>query len=91
MIHNDGVYANAFPISVTQGKNEWEAIISCQGLEKTISFDIANYHSLLLDKREKAPDNEEDYWSSLINDYKYGYPEESEWYTFGSVCGGWEI
>lgn len=83
---------NAFPIFITKGKNEWEAVISCEGLEKTVSFDIAYYHGKLLELRENV-DEEKDYLSALINDYKYGFPETSEWYTFGSVCawGIWEI
>lgn len=93
MIQGEEVYDNAFPISITRGKNEWEAIISCQGLEKTVSFDIANYHSMLLDMRIKAPSEEKEYWLDLINNYKYGYPETSEWYDFGSVSawGIWNI
>ena len=93
MIHGEEIWRNAFPITVTKGKNEWEAVISCEGLEKTVSFDIAYYHSKLLDLRKNAPSEEQDYWLKLINDYKYGFPEVSEWYTFGSVCawGIWNI
>lgn len=93
MIHGEEVYDNAFPISVIRGKNEWEAVISCKGLEKTVSFDIAKHHSMLLDRRKEAPPEEKEYWIALIHDYKYGYPEESEWYSFGSVCawGIWNI
>ena len=93
MIQGDEVYQNAFPISITKGKNEWEAVISCKGLEKTESFDIAYYHSKLLELRETVSGEEWDYLTKLINDYKYGFPKESEWYTFGSVCawGIWNI
>ena len=93
MIHGEELYENAFPISIKRGKNEWEAIISCKGLEKTISFDIAAYHAMLLETRENAPIEESEYWSTLINDYKYGYPNESELNPFGSVCawGIWNI
>ena len=92
MIQGEEIYQNAFPISITKGKNEWEAVISCEGLEKTVSFDIAYYHGKLLELRENV-DEVKDYLSALINDYKYGFPETSEWYTFGSVCawGIWEI
>lgn len=93
MIHGEEIYQNAFPISITKGKNEWEAVISCEGLEKTVSFDIAHYHTKLLEIRENALEEEKDYLLALINDYKYGFPQSSEWYTFGSVCawGIWNI
>ena len=93
MIHGEEIYQNAFPISITKGKNEWEAVISCEGLEKTVSFDIAHYHTKLLELRENALEEEKDYLLALINDYKYGFPQSSEWYTFGSVCawGIWNI
>ena len=93
MIHGEEVDQNAFPISIAKGKNEWEAVISCEGLEKTVSFDIAYYHTKLLELRENALEEEKDYLLALIKDYKYGFPDESEWYTFGSVCawGIWNI
>ncbi len=93
MIHGEEISQNAFPISVTKGKNEWEAIISCDELEKKVTFDISYYHSQLLKMREKANSEEESALLSLINDYKYGFPETSEWYTFGTVCawGIWNI
>ena len=93
MIHGEEIWRNAFPISITKGKNEWEAVISCEGLEKTLTFDFEFYHSKLLELSEKVNLEEKDYWLNLINDYKYGFPKESEWYTFGSVCawGIWEI
>ena len=93
MIHGEEISQNAFPISITKGKNEWEAVISCEGLEKTVSFDLDYYHSKLLEIRETASGEEWDYLTNVINDYKYGFPKESEWYTFGSVCawGIWNI
>lgn len=93
MSHGEEIWQNAFPISIAEGKNEWEAVISCEGLEKTVSFDIDYYHSRLLQLRENVSGEEWDYLTKLINDYKYGFPIESEWYTFGSVCawGIWNI
>ena len=93
MIHGEEISQNAFPISITKGKNEWEAIISCGELEKKVIFDISYYHSQLLKMREKANSEEKSALLSLINDYKYGFPETSEWYTFGTVCawGIWNI
>ena len=59
----------------------------------TVIFDIGFYHGKLLELRDNAEPGEKDYWLNLINDYKYGFPETSEWYTFGSVCawGIWDI
>ena len=93
MIHGEEISQNAFPISITKGKNEWEAIISCGELEKKVTFDISYYHSQLLKMRENANSEEKSALLSLINDYKYGFPETSEWYTFGTVCawGIWNI
>ena len=93
MIQGEEIYQNAFPISITKGENEWEAVISCEGFEKTVTFDIAFYHSKLLDLRKSAEPEEAEYLLKLANDYKYGFPKDSEWYTFGSVCawGIWNI
>ena len=93
IIHGEEIYNNAFPISIAKGKNEWEAVISCEGLEKTVSFDIAYYHAKLLELRGAVSGEEWDYLTKLINDYKYGFPETSEWYSFGTVCawGIWNI
>ena len=93
MIHGDEMWQNAFPISITKGDNEWEAVISCEGLEKKIVFDIKNYYLYLKEIWEKDESEARDYWMRIISDYKRGFPEESEWYTFGNVCswGIWEI
>ena len=93
MIHGETMMDNAFPISVTKGKNEWEAVISCEGLEKTVIFDLKFYYSKLMELWEKAETDEKDYYERLGFDYEKGFPEESKWYTFGSVCawGIWNI
>lgn len=86
MIHGETMTDNAFPISIAKGKNEWEAVISCGDLEKKIVFDLKNYYLKLKEIWKKDE-------SSIVSDYKRGFPEESEWYTFGSVCawGIWNI
>lgn len=88
MIHGETLTDNAFPISIAKGKNEWEAVISCGDLEKEIVFDLKNYYLKLKEIWEK--DESE---GSIVSDYKCGFPEKSEWYTFGSVCawGIWNI
>ena len=93
MIHGEEIYQNAFPISITKGKNEWEAVISCGDLEKKIIFDLAFYRSKLEEQWEKEESEYKEYLETVISDYKRGFPEESEWYTFGSVCawGIWNI
>lgn len=93
MIHGEEIYQNAFPISITKGKNEWEAVISCGDLEKEIIFDLAFYRSKLEEQREREESEYKEYLETVIVDYKRGFPEESEWYTFGSVCawGIWNI
>ena len=93
MIHGEEIYQNAFPISITKGKNEWEAVISCGDLEKEIIFDLAFYRSKLEEQWEKEESEYKEYLEIVISDYKRGFPEESEWYTFGSVCawGIWNI
>ncbi len=93
IIHGETMMDNAFPISVTKGKNEWEAVISCEGLEKTVIFDLKFYYSKLMELWEMAETDEKDYYERLGFDYEKGFPEESEWYTFGSVCawGIWNI
>ena len=93
MIHGEEIYQNAFPISITKGKNEWEAVISCGDLEKEFIFDLAFYRSKLEEQREREESEYKEYLETVIVDYKRGFPEESEWYTFGSVCawGIWDI
>lgn len=93
MIHGETMMDNAFPISVTKGKNEWEAVISCEGLEKTVIFDLKFYYSKLMELWEKAETDEKDYYERLGFDYEKGFPAESEWYSFGTVCawGIWNI
>ena len=93
MIQGEEVYQNAFPISITRGGSEWEAVIRCGDLKKELIFDLAFYRSKLEEQWEKEETEENVYLKNLINDYKQGFPEESEWYTFGSVCawGIWDI
>lgn len=93
MIHGETMMDNAFPISVTKGKNEWEAVICCGDLERNLIFDLKFYYSKLMELWEKDETESANFWMRLINDYKYGFPEESEWHTFGSVCawGIWNI
>lgn len=93
MIHGETMMDNAFPISITKGKNEWEAVITCGDLEKTIIFDLKFYYLKLMELMEKVEADEKDYYERLGFDYEKGFPEESEWYTFGSVCawGIWNI
>ena len=93
MIHGEEIYQNAFPISIMKGKNEWEAVISCGDLEKELIFDLAFYRSKLEEQWEKEESEYKEYLETVISDYSRGFPEESEWYTFGSVCawGIWKI
>ena len=93
MIHGENEWENAFPISIVKGKNEWEAVISCGDLEKEIIFDLKNYYIKLSEIWETDESEESEYWIRLLSDYEKGFPEESEWYTFGTVCawGIWNI
>lgn len=93
MIHGETMTDNAFPISIAKGKNEWEAVISCGDLEKKEIFDLKFYYTKLEEQFEKEESEYKEYLKVLINDYKKGFPKESEWRTFGSVCawGIWNI
>ena len=93
MIHDEEKWRNSFPISIAKGKDEWEAVISCGDLEKTIIFDLKFYYTKLVEAWEKEESEYNDYLKRLVNSYKRGFPEESEWCTFGSVCawGIWNI
>jgi len=93
MIHGEEMWQNGFPIFITKGKNEWEAVISCGELGKTLTFDLKFYYTKLKEQWETNELEEKEYWNSLILDYEKGFPKESQWYTFGSVCawGIWNI
>ena len=93
LIHGATMMENAFPISVTRGTTEWEAVISCGDLEKKVIFDLEFYRTKLEEQWEKEESEYKDYLKTLILDYNRGFPKESEWYTFGSVCawGIWNI
>ena len=93
MIHGETMTDNAFPISIAKGKNEWEAVISCGDLEKKEIFDLKFYYTKLEEQFEKEESEYKEYLKAVINDYKKGFPEESEWRAFGSVCawGIWNI
>ena len=93
MIHGEEMYQNAFPISISKGKNEWEAVISCKNLEKELIFDLAFYFSKVEEQFEKEESEYKEYLKGLVNNYEKGFPGDSEWYTFGSVCawGIWNI
>ena len=91
-------HANSMPLMEyivlkQKADSSWKPVLSCEGLEKTVTFDIAFYHTKLMELWEKDETETANLGMRLINDYKYGFPETSEWYTFGSVCawGIWNI
>lgn len=58
MIHGETMMDNAFPLSVTKGDTKWQAVISCENLDESVTFDVESHYLDL--KREFLSDNGEE-------------------------------
>ena len=79
MIHGETMMDNAFPLSVTKGDTKWQAVISCENLDESVTFDVESHYLDL--KREFLSDNgeETEFTSQLVEWYEtefVDYPSE---------------
>ena len=44
MIHGETMMDNAFPLSVTKGDTKWQAVISCENLDESVTFDVESHY-----------------------------------------------
>lgn len=70
MIHGETMMDNAFPLSVTKGDTKWQAVISCENLDESVTFDVESHYLDL--KREFLSDNgeETEFTSQLVEWYE---------------------
>ncbi len=85
MIHGEMMTDNAFPLSVTKGDTAWQAVISCENLDKTVTFDVELHYLDLKRKLEDASANgeETEFTAQLIERYENEFVE----YPSGEICG----
>ena len=85
MIHGETMTDNAFPLSVTKGNSKWQAVISCENLDKTVTFDVELYYLDLKRKCEVVSDNggETEFISQLVERYETEFID----YPSGEICG----
>lgn len=69
MIHGEDMLDNAFPISVKCGKEEYNIVISCEGLEKQIVYNYKAYYEARVKEGEE---NRMDLWEykAILSSYK---------------------
>ena len=79
MIHGETMMDNAFPLSVTKGDTKWQAVISCENLDESVTFDVESHYLDL--KREFLSDNgeETEFTSQLVEWYETEFVD----YPFG--------
>lgn len=91
MIHGETMLDNAFPISSRYGKEENTIVISCEGLEKEIVYNItAHYEARLKEYEEYGADSWE--YQEILNILdRYGPFETGD--DFGEIAlwGIWDI
>lgn len=85
MIHGESMTDNAFPLSVTKGDTAWQAVISCENLDKTVTFDVELHYLDLKREFEDASENgeETEFTAQLIERYENEFVE----YPSGEICG----
>ena len=83
MIHGETMMDNAFPLSVTKGDTKWQAVISCENLDESVTFDVESHYLDL--KREFLSDNgeETEFTSQLVEWYETEFVD----YPSGEICG----
>ena len=60
MIHGKTMMDNAFPLSVTKGDTKWQAVISCENLDETVTYDVELHYLDLKRECEYLANNEEE-------------------------------
>ncbi|MGN0403196.1 MAG: M56 family metallopeptidase [Acetatifactor sp.] len=90
MYAGEDILDNTFPISVTKGKDGLEAIISCAGLDKQISFDMERVCDYW---RPLAEEGNDSLARSIIDYYDCEVLELSAGEKCGYACawGVWDI
>lgn len=69
MIHGETMLDNAFPISVKYGKEEYNIVISCEGLEKQIVYNYKAYYEARIKEGEEGRMNLWEY-EAILSSYK---------------------
>ena len=85
--HGKDIIENTFPISVIKGAKPYEAIIGCEGIDKTITFDVERFYSYKA-QTESGVMNEQE-----IDNYLNRIFEIDKGQECGSSCawGVWNI
>ena len=85
MIHGETMMDNAFPLSVTKGDTRWQTVISCEHLDKTVTYDVELHYLDLKRECEFVLDNggETESTSQLIEQYETEFVD----YPAGKICG----
>lgn len=85
MIHGETMVDNAFPLSVTKGDTKWQAVISCENLDKTVTYDVELHYLDLKRECEFLSDSgeETEFTSQLVERYETEFVD----YPSGEICG----
>ena len=85
MIHGETMMDNAFPLSVTKGDTRWQAVISCENLDETVSFDVELHYLDLKRECEFLSDNgeETEFTRQLVERYETEFVDCPS----GEICG----
>lgn len=85
MIHGETMTDNAFPLSVTKGDTKWQAVLSCENLDKTAAIDVELHYLDLKRECEVVSDGggETEFISQLIARYETEFVD----YPVGEICG----
>lgn len=85
MIHGGTMTDNAFPLSVTKGDAGWKAVISCDDLDKTVTFNVELHYLYLKRECEYLLDNGEE--TESIAQWIERYETEFVDYPYEEICG----
>lgn len=85
MIRGETMMDNAFPLSVTKGDTRWQAVISCENLDETVSFDVELHYLDLKRECEFLSDNgeETEFTRQLVERYETEFVDCPS----GEICG----
>lgn len=84
MLHGETMLDNSFPLSVRKGDDGWKAEISCDDLDKIVTFNVELHYLDLKRECEYLSDKGEETESSyLIERYEREFAD----YPSGEICG----
>lgn len=85
MIHGETMMDNACPLSVTKGDTRWQAVISCENLDETVSFAVELHYLDLKRECEFLSDNgeETEFTRQLVERYETEFVDCPS----GEICG----